>query len=176
MGRSAAPASPVAVLEAGTTNALTANLCWLLSQASHSYTTEMTAALEELGLSPRAQHVLLTAMGGEFTQTELARSVGLDKTTMVVTLDELEAAGLAERRPSPVDRRVRVVGVTKAGEAKVREAERIMTAVQERVLGELSPIRREVLLDTLARLVEGPLADPCDCAHPPRRRAPRAAA
>ena len=27
--------------------------------------------------------------------------IGLDKTTLVVTLDELEAAGLAERRPPP---------------------------------------------------------------------------
>ena len=44
--------------------------------------------------------------------------VGLDKTTMVVTLDELEAAGLAERRPSPTDRRARVIAVTKAGAAQ----------------------------------------------------------
>ena len=40
-------------------------------------------------------------MQGEYTQTELVRMVGLDKTTMVVTLDQLEAEGLAERRPSP---------------------------------------------------------------------------
>ena len=155
---------------------LTENLCWLLSQASYSYTTELTAALEELGISPRAQHVLHTAMSGEYTQTELARLVGLDKTTMVVTLDELESAGLAERRPHPTDRRVRVVGVTKAGERKVREAEEIIGSVQERVLGQLSQSRREVLLDSLARLVEGPLAEPVECAHRPRRRAPRAAA
>ena len=63
-------------------------------------------------------------MRGEYTQTELARIVGLDKTTMVVTLDELEAAGLAERRPSATDRRARVVAVTKAGERKVRQADR----------------------------------------------------
>jgi len=173
MGR---PAAPVAAPAAETGTTLTANLCWLLSQASYSYTTELTAALEELGLSPRAQHLLHTALGGEYTQTELARLVGLDKTTMVVTLDELEAAGLAERRPSPTDRRVRVVGVTEAGRAKVHEAERIVAGVQERVLGELSESRREVLLDALAHLVEGPLAEPCECAHPPRRRAPRAVA
>jgi DNA-binding MarR family transcriptional regulator len=172
MGRSAAPvAAPVP--EAETSTALTANLCWLLSQASYSYTTELTAALEGLDISPRAQHVLHTAMTGEHTQTELARMVGLDKTTMVVTLDELEAAGLAERRPSPTDRRVRVIAVTDAGREKVAEAERIIAGVQDRVLGELSESRRKVLLDALARLVEGPLADPCDCTHKPRRRSPR---
>ena len=62
--------------------------------------TEMTAALEDLGLAPRSHTVLVTAMTGAYTQTELARIIGLDKTTMVVTVDELEQAGLAERQPS----------------------------------------------------------------------------
>src|SRR3954463_13738048 len=87
----------------------TSNLCWLLSRASYTLTTELTAALEDLGISPRAHAVLAAAGTGAYTQTELARAGGLDKTTMVVTLDELEAAGVAERRPSPTDRRARVV-------------------------------------------------------------------
>jgi MarR family transcriptional regulator for hemolysin len=153
---------------------LSQNLCWLMSQASYMYTTEVTAALESLGISPRAQHVLATAMAGEHTQTELARMVGLDKTTMVVTLDELEASGLAERRPAPGDRRARVIVVTKAGAEKVREGEEIARAVQERVLSALTDERREVFLDALSRLVTGPLAELCECSHPPRRRAPRA--
>src|SRR4051794_41257981 len=80
------------------------NLCWLLSRASYTLTTELTAALEDLGISPRAHAVLAAAATGAYTQTELARTVGLDKTTMVVTLDELEAAGVAERRPAPAHR------------------------------------------------------------------------
>jgi MarR family transcriptional regulator for hemolysin len=35
--------------------------------------------------------------------------------THVVTVDELEKAGLAERRPSSRDRRARVISVTEAG-------------------------------------------------------------
>jgi len=97
------------------------NLCWLLSRASYTLTTELTAAMEDLGVSPRAHAVLTAAAGGEHSQTELARMVGLDKTTMVVTLDELEAAGLAERRASPTDRRVRVIAVTAAGARKLAE-------------------------------------------------------
>jgi MarR family transcriptional regulator, transcriptional regulator for hemolysin len=158
----------------GVEQSLSQNLCWLLSQASYTYTTEMTAEMEALGISPRAQHVLCMAMGGEHTQTELARKVGLDKTTMVVTLDELEAAGLAERRPSPTDRRVRVIGVTDSGAAKVRQGEEIARRVQARVLSELTPDERDLFLETLTRLVTGPLAEPVPCAQPPRRRAPRA--
>ena len=98
---------------------LNSNLCWLLSRASYTLTTEITAALEDLGISPRAHAVLIAALSGNHTQTELARMAGLDKTTMVVTLDELEATGLAERRPSSRDRRARVIAVTEAGKRKV---------------------------------------------------------
>ena len=72
---------------------LAADLGWLLAQASHALKTELTAALEGLGVSPRAHHVLMTARAGRATRRPSWRSiVGLDKTTMVVTLDELEAA------------------------------------------------------------------------------------
>jgi MarR family transcriptional regulator for hemolysin len=146
------------------------NLCWLLSQASHGLKAEQTAALEDVGLSPRGHMVLHVALTGEFTQTELARMAGLDKTTMVVTLDELEAAGLAERRPAPHDRRARVVAVTEAGERKVREAQEISSRIQADVLSGLAPDEREAFLDTLCRLVSGRLAEPPICAHTPRRR------
>src|SRR5215213_5944237 len=98
------------------------NLGWLLYRAHWALASEMTAALAPLGLSGRAYHVLRAALSGERTQKELADMVGLDKTTMVVTIDELERDGLAQRRPSPSDRRARVIAVTKAGRRKVAEA------------------------------------------------------
>jgi DNA-binding MarR family transcriptional regulator len=150
---------------------LSSDLCWLLSRASHGLTTEFTAALEELGISPRAHSVLFTAMTGEFTQTEIARMVGLDKTTMVVTVDELEAAGLAERRPSTTDRRARVIVVTDAGERLVRQADEVLDRVRDDVLSVLEPDERAVFLAALGKLVCGRLAEPAQCAHPPRRRA-----
>jgi DNA-binding MarR family transcriptional regulator len=149
---------------------LTSDLCWLLSRASHCLTTEFTAALEASGISPRQHSVLATAMTGEYTQTELARMVGLDKTTMVVTVDELEAAGLAERRSSQTDRRTRVIAVTKAGERKAGEAEAILQAVREDVLSALPESERQVFLRALGRLVCGRLSEPVACAHPVRRR------
>jgi MarR family transcriptional regulator, transcriptional regulator for hemolysin len=137
------------------TQPLAANLGWVLAQASHVLKTELTAALESLGVSPRAHHVLRTAMRGKYTQTELARIVGLDKTTMVVTLDELEAQGLAERRPSATDRRARVVAVTKAGAGTVREAEAITARIHADVLETLPAQEREALLNGLARIAAG---------------------
>ncbi len=149
---------------------LTSDLCWLLSRASHGLNTELTAALEDLGISPRAHSVLVTALTGEHTQGEIARTVGLDKTTMVVTIDELEAAGLAERRPSSNDRRARVIVVTAAGKRKVREADRVLDQVRSDVLSELAPEDRDAFLRVLGTLACGRLAEPVPCAHPVRRR------
>lgn len=149
------------------------DLCWLLSRASHVLTTEVTAALEQLGISPRAQSVLRAAMSGTYTQIELARMVGLDKTTMVATLDELEAAGLAARRPSSSDRRARIICVTQAGERAARDAREIGDRVHEDVLSTLPPDDRRVFVDALRRLVTDRLSEPVACAQPVRRRVPR---
>ena len=137
--------------------ALAEDLCWLLSRASQSLTSQLTAALADAGLSPRAYCVLSTALTGQFTQIALAHAVGLDKTTMVVTIDELEAAGLAERRPAAGDRRARVIAVTKAGARKVAEAKRIVARIQTEALESLPARERDALVGALGRLVEPPV-------------------
>jgi MarR family transcriptional regulator for hemolysin len=141
----------------------------MLARASHTLTTELTAALEGSGISPRGHAVLAAATGGEHTQTELARLVGIDKTTMMVTLDELEAAGLAERRPLSTDRRARLVVVTKSGQKKIREVTKVFDRVREDVLGVLPEDEREVFLRCLGRLACGRLSEPVQCSHPVRR-------
>jgi DNA-binding MarR family transcriptional regulator len=153
-----------------TEETLSANLCWLLGRASQLLTAQLTAALAELHMSPRAHCVLSTAMSGEYTQTALAQAVGLDKTTMVVTLDELEALGLAERRPAAGDRRVRIVAVTRAGRRKVERSREIIAGIQADVLASLPARERDQFVDTLARLVGDRLAEPAPCQEPVQSR------
>ena len=150
---------------------LAGNLGWLLAQASHALSTEMTAAFEAKGGTPRGFCVLSTALTGEFTQKELADRVGLDKTTMVVTMDALEADGLAERVPSPGDRRARVITVTPAGRKAVTAGRKVVERVQNQVLDTLESHEREALMDALGKLVCGPLAMPAACHNGPRRKA-----
>jgi DNA-binding MarR family transcriptional regulator len=164
-------ASEAANVAAATRAPLASDLCWLLSRASHALMTEMTAALEDSGISPRAHSVLVAAGTGEHTQTELARTVGLDKTTMVVTVDELEGAGLVERLPSVTDRRARLIRVTEAGTRKVEEADKVLDRVREDVLATLPEDERDVFLRALGRLACGRLSEPVQCAPPVRRRA-----
>ncbi len=149
------------------------NLAWLLYRAHWALASELAAALTPLGVTARGYHVLRAALSGEHSQTELAEMVGLDKTTMVVALDELERDGLAERHPAPDDRRARIIAVTAAGKRKVAEADKVKERVQAEVLGELSAREGTALMDALAKLVEGRLAEQAECTPPLRRRTPR---
>jgi DNA-binding MarR family transcriptional regulator len=146
-----------------------ADLSHLLTHAGHVLTTQMTAAFIEIGITPRAYCVLFHALEAERTQIQLAEISDLDKTTMVVTVDELEKAGLAERRPSSTDRRARIITATEAGERAVAEGTRIADRVHREVLGALPEEQREVLVDALTRLVEGHLATPVESERRVRR-------
>jgi MarR family transcriptional regulator, transcriptional regulator for hemolysin len=145
------------------------DLSFMLAHASHVLATRMTAALAEIGMTPRGHCVLVHAMPGEFTQIELAKLSDLDKTTMVVTLDELEEAGYAERRPSRTDRRARIVVVTEAGEQIARAGQDIVDRVHREVLEALQPEERATFVDALMRLVGEHLAVPMDSGRPVRR-------
>lgn len=146
------------------------NLGWLLAQAGHALTTELTAALEGLSVTPRGHCVLSVALTGGHTQKQLAEAIGIDKTTMVVTLDSLEEAGLAERVPSETDRRARVIRVTPAGKRLVAKGERVVAGIQADVLASLPARQREQFVDALSDLVHGRLCTPAACEGPVRRR------
>ncbi|WP_285749731.1 MarR family transcriptional regulator [Lentzea sp. NBRC 105346] len=149
------------------------DLMMLLHQASYALETELTAKLAEIGLTPRGRCVLSSAVDAGRTQTELADLSNMDKTTMVVTMDALEKAGLAERRLSPTDRRARVIEVTQAGREMLAKADQVVAQVYDEVLGELPEDERDGLLKALTRLVDGRFAELTPCEKPPRRRALR---
>ncbi|GAA2440317.1 hypothetical protein GCM10010405_24540 [Streptomyces macrosporus] len=129
----------------------------------------MAAALAEIGLTARMHCVLVHALQEERTQAQLAEIGDMDKTTMVVTVDALEKAGLAERRPSSRDRRARIVAVTEEGARLAERSQEIVDRVHRDVLGALPDEEREVFLRAVKRLVEGPLATPVESPRPARR-------
>ena len=151
---------------------LAENLGWLLSQAHYALATEVSAALAPLGISGRSHQVLAAALTGERTQTELARLVGLDKTTMVVTMDELERLGLAERRPSKTDRRARVIVVTAKGKRMVERGQALIEGIQDEVLATLPARDRAAFLRALGNLVKDRFGEHIEC-PPQRRREPK---
>ncbi len=159
---------------AAPTHATPPDLSFLLSHTSHALITKMTAALAELGVTPRGFCVLKNALPGTLTQIQLAELSHLDKTTMVVTLDELEKAGLAERRPSPTDRRARIIVVTDAGRQVATAGQRIVDQVHRAVLEALPESERQAFVSALTRLASGYLSTPVPCQRSVRRtRQPR---
>jgi MarR family transcriptional regulator for hemolysin len=128
----------------------------LLNQAGHVMSNRLAAALAEVDLTPRMQCVLVHALEQERTQIQLAALADLDKTTMVSTVDDLEARGFAERRPSATDRRARIIAVTEKGRLAAEEGQRIVDEVHAAALDALPSIERAALAAALDLLVTGP--------------------
>jgi DNA-binding MarR family transcriptional regulator len=142
----------------------------LLNQAAYAVANRLTAALGEIGISVRVYCALAKAAEGEYTQRQLAELAWMDKTTLVVTLDEMEQRGLAERRLSPTDRRAHVVAITPEGRRLVTKADRIVQGVYDDVLGTIGAKQRAEFVAVLQQLVAGPLASPFHMEKPARRR------
>ncbi|MBN6050915.1 winged helix-turn-helix transcriptional regulator [Nonomuraea sp. RK-328] len=150
------------------------DLSFLLDHTSHVLRTRMAAALAEIGLTARMHCVLVHALEEERTQIQLAELGDMDKTTMVVTVDALEKAGYAERRPSSTDRRARIIAVTEEGAAVARRSQEIVDGVHRAALNALPEDEREVMVRALNRLVGGHLAEPAEGPQPARRARERA--
>lgn len=145
------------------------DLSFLLDHTSHVLRTQMSAALGEIGLTARMHCVLVHALEEERTQIQLAEIGDMDKTTMVVTVDALESAGLAERRPSSRDRRARIIAVTEEGARLAEKSQAIVDRVHREALAALAATDREVLLRALNALADDHLATPAENPRPVRR-------
>ncbi|MEU4625849.1 MarR family transcriptional regulator [Actinoplanes sp. NPDC023801] len=150
------------------------DLSFLLDHTSHVLRSRMTAALAVVGLTARMHCVLVHALEEERTQIQLAELGDMDKTTMVVTVDALEKAGYAERRPSATDRRARIIAVTEAGAAIARRSQEIVDGVHRDALRSVPQEERDILVRALNRLATGHLAAPVENAQPARRARERA--
>jgi DNA-binding MarR family transcriptional regulator len=99
----------------------------LLKQAQFRFTGLTTAALAPLGIMPMEWAALLRFDDQRLlSQAAVAQQLGIDRTTMVGLVDELERKGLVQRRPHSEDRRKNVVELTVAGRTlKQRAAEKV---------------------------------------------------
>jgi MarR family transcriptional regulator, transcriptional regulator for hemolysin len=133
-------------------------LFFRLWRASH---TRSASVLESVGLTP-ALFALLNVIGTRegAIQQELGAAMGIDRSTMVLLIDQLERAGLAKRRPSPTDRRAREVAITPKGRRLLERARQLLAQVEEEVLAGLTAAERRDLLALLRRALESAPAQP----------------
>src|SRR5262249_53315761 len=114
--------------------------------------TRIAAALEALDLTP-ALFGLLNVLGAHegAIQQEIGSAMGIDPSTMVSLIDELEAADLARRRPHAKDRRAREVRITPKGRRVLERARQLALRVEDEVLQGLTATERSELLALLRR-------------------------
>jgi DNA-binding MarR family transcriptional regulator len=122
-------------------------LFFRLWRASH---TRVAEALASIGLTP-ALFGLLNVLGERdgAIQQELGSAMGIDPSTMVSLLDDLERAGLAKRRPRPTDRRAREVVITPKGRRTLERGRRLAEQMEDEVLQGLTAAERRQLLGLL---------------------------
>jgi MarR family transcriptional regulator, transcriptional regulator for hemolysin len=128
------------------------------------------AELEFRHFNLRARHVIaLTLLRdfGERSQSDLAVVLGIDPTNVVILLNELESAGLVERRRSTEDRRRHIVLLTDAGVSKLQDVEDVVADIEDRMFSALATDERRTLHALLQRAAsaasggpEAPAADP----------------
>ncbi len=122
-------------------------LFFRLWRASHTRTAE---AFASIGLTPALFAVLNVLGAGEGTiQQQLSTDMGIDPSAMVKLINELEGAGLAERRRRPNDRRAWEVVITTKGRRTLERARRLAAQVEDQVLAGLTAADRRQLVTLL---------------------------
>jgi DNA-binding MarR family transcriptional regulator len=100
----------------GPSEALASRLGYLLKRAQQRLLQAAEPVMAEFGIDGRELAVLtVLAAGYPLSQHEAAGRLGVDRTTMVALVDDLEAKGLVQRHRSPDDRRKNIVQLTPAG-------------------------------------------------------------
>lgn len=111
-------------------------------------------ALRPLGIEAR-HFGLLTAIAahGGLSQARLMELLGLDKSVVVLIVDDLERLGLAERRGNPTDRRAHAIHITKKGRKRTKAAQRTAEQLGRTVFAGLSPRDRKQFDELLKQII-----------------------
>src|SRR5689334_12363982 len=89
------------------------------------------------------------------SQQELESALFMDANSVVLILNELEAAQFSVRKRDPNDRRRHIVEITAAGRRALERADKARDGLEDEVLGPLSAEERRTLRRLLERVLEG---------------------
>ncbi|MGH9561886.1 MAG: MarR family winged helix-turn-helix transcriptional regulator [Terracidiphilus sp.] len=126
---------------------------FLLHLAQSRLRDAVVEAIEGSGLEP-AQLAVLGALSdrGGMSQRQLGELTHIEKSSMVIFLDALEAGGWVRRQPNPDDRRAHVVQLTPEGAGRFAKLGPRLGLTQESFLKPLSVAEVATLTKLLTRL------------------------
>ena len=154
----------------GCGDVLADDLGWGLGMIFRAYVKAAHAAVADLPGGPRGYQVLSAAAQGTVaSQLALAQHLGVDRTVMTYLLDDLEAAGLIERRPDPADRRARRIVATQRGNELLTRLNDRLREAEVHLLAPLGTEARQTFraqIRSLATQLDAldPPDSPCDLA------------
>ena len=127
----------------------------LLGRAHEAHRAITLDALSPLGLTPKGFGALtILATEGPLSQQRLAQRQGIDRTTMVAVVDELERAGAVKRHRDAGDRRAYALQLTPKGRRLVTRAAGAAAESEQRFLAPLPVEDQQRLKAALRRLLE----------------------
>jgi DNA-binding MarR family transcriptional regulator len=149
------PEGSTATEGAPAARALSSRAGFLLAQLGTHGHRRFAERLERLDLHPRHCGILsqLAAAEGR-SQQAVSAALGIHRSAMVALIDDLEARGLAERRPDPVDRRAYTLYLTPSGREVLAQLEQAADEHEADLLVALGEPERAELVSLLQRVAE----------------------
>ena len=153
-----------------------ADLGWALNVIFRTFRQWANSTLAELPGGPRG-YLVLSAISQDLprSQLALAQQLAVDKSAMTYLLDDLEGAGLVERRADPDDRRQRQILLTDRGRHALEEFGNRLGDSERRLLSALTADEAIVLRQLLDRVAHSTQRskEPCTVADVAEDEEPR---
>jgi MarR family transcriptional regulator for hemolysin len=131
-----------------------------LQGGARAWRAALERYLKSCGITPAGWNAV-SAVAGATTapsQRQLAEQLGVDGATLVATIDRLVAGGLAERMPSPHDRRVKLVVLTGEGRALAARVGEQAALLRQSIAARIDAARMAMaseVLEELQQILEG---------------------
>lgn len=138
-----------------------------LSALLRRYLDGARQVVDDVPGGPRGFQVLSVSNEGACSnQATIAQRLGIDRTVMTYLVDDLEKAGMVERRPDPADRRARQVVLTARGEKVLADASNRLKDIERSVLGPLTEDEASLFQSLLNRAIADAPVDHSACSGP----------
>jgi len=124
-----------------------------LAVAGQGASKRVQEALRAHGLkNNQAALLMVLADEGATSQQTLVQTLGVDPSVLVAILNDLESAGLAQRRRDPADRRRHIVEISPRGTQLVTDVYASVESVEAELFAALDAHEIDLLLKILIRI------------------------
>lgn len=128
---------------------------FLLAQVGAHAAMKFGDRLKKLKLAPQHAGILrILAMTPAITQQSLAKTLGIVPSRLVALIDEMESAGLVERRANRDDRRRYALHLTEKGRSTLESIGRVAREHGQDLMGALSAEEQKQLASLLQRIAD----------------------